>query len=172
MDVSAGWPGGFAGVWPLRSPGRFECRTDMGGAMPRGHPDADAVIEFVAFDSRRLRITHHLQARLLRMMGDLDYVTLPTLVRALDSITGGGDVFIDLAALQVIDVAALRALVDVAARLPGEHAVILGGAPPQVYRLLEATGWRETPRLRLETPAAVPDCSEQTSTSSRPPSSA
>ncbi|MEU7855463.1 STAS domain-containing protein [Nonomuraea sp. NPDC049141] len=108
------------------------------------------IIEFVAFSNGRLRIRHDLDLRELRVMGDLDCVTLHVLVGALASITGGGGVCVDLAHLEFIDVGALRVLVNVAAQRDDGHVLTLRSAPPQVCRLLNLTGWGEAPRLRLQ----------------------
>jgi len=114
------------------------------------------IIEFVAFGKGRLRIRRDLDLRELRVMGDLDYVTLPVLIEALASITGGGGVCVDLAYLKFIDVGCLRVLVDVAAQRDDGHVLTLRAAPPQVCRLLVLTGWDEAPRLRLEAAADPP----------------
>lgn len=108
------------------------------------------IVEFVAFGKGALRIGRDLDLRELRVMGDLDYVTLPVLVDALASITGGGGVCVDLAYLRFIDVGCLRVLVNVAAQRDDGHVLTLRSAPPQVCRLLVLTGWDDAPRLRLE----------------------
>jgi anti-anti-sigma factor len=95
------------------------------------------------------RITHVLDPPGLCVRGELDYATLPALIRALETIDGRNDASIDLAGVTFIDVASLRALIVTAARLDDGRALTLRAAPVQVRRLLEITGWHVAPRLRL-----------------------
>jgi hypothetical protein len=86
---------------------------------------------------------------------DLDLASLPALSWALASIAGDGDIYVDLAGLEFIDVGCLRALVVAAARLTDGHVLTLRSAPPPMRRLLEVTGWRGAPRLCLQGPASA-----------------
>ncbi|GHE30532.1 hypothetical protein GCM10017673_36520 [Streptosporangium violaceochromogenes] len=120
-------------------------------------PHASA-LETVVHNHSRLRITCSLSPSSLKIEGDLDCFSLPVLVRLLDSIPGDGDIYVDLAGLEFIDVSSLRALVTTAAQLQDGHVLTLQSTPPQVRRLLDLTGWREAPGLRLDvtTPAPAP----------------
>lgn len=110
----------------------------------------------VAAGHGNLRITHAFDPPRLCISGDLDYATLPILIRALESIDGRHDVSIDLAGLTFIDVGGLRALVTTADRLGDGHVLTLLAAPAQVQRLLDLTGWHTAARLRLEDPPPSP----------------
>ncbi|MEU7744324.1 STAS domain-containing protein [Nonomuraea sp. NPDC049158] len=60
---------------------------------------------------------------------------------------------VDLSGLTFIDVGGLRALVSAAAALHdggGDHVLTLRSAPPHVRRLLQLTGWYQTPGLHLQ----------------------
>jgi ABC-type transporter Mla MlaB component len=63
----------------------------------------------------------------LRIVGDLDRITVPALTEALASI-GSGSFFVDLSGLVFIDVGGLRALVMAAARMEGGHVLTLCSA--------------------------------------------
>ncbi|MFG6202705.1 STAS domain-containing protein, partial [Nonomuraea sp. JJY05] len=97
----------------------------------------------------------------LRIEGELDRATLPALRRALASMASGGAGFcVDLSSLTFIDTGCLRALVSAAAALHdsgGDRVLTLRSVPPQVRRLLELTGWHQTPGLHLQAPAR-PGC--------------
>ncbi|MBT2235823.1 STAS domain-containing protein, partial [Nonomuraea sp. NEAU-A123] len=87
--------------------------------------------------------------------GELDHSTLPDLRQALGSMASGRGFCVDLSGLAFIDVGGLRALVSAAAALhdsDGDHVLTLRSAPPHLRRLLELTGWRQTPGLHLQAP--------------------
>jgi anti-anti-sigma factor len=108
-----------------------------------------------------LRITPLVDLAGLRIEGELDRATLPALRRALASMASGGAGFcVDLSSLTFIDTGCLRALVSAAAALHdsgGDRVLTLRSVPPQVRRLLELTGWHQTPGLHLQAPAR-PGC--------------
>ncbi|WP_165974315.1 STAS domain-containing protein [Nonomuraea deserti] len=114
-----------------------------------------AVAPAVAAD-RLLRITPLTDRAGLRIEGELDRATMPALGRALASMASGGTGFcVDLSGLAFIDVGCLRALVRAAAELhdgDGDHVLTLRSVPSQVRRLLELTGWDQTPGLHLQAP--------------------
>ncbi|TDD13386.1 STAS domain-containing protein [Nonomuraea diastatica] len=104
-----------------------------------------------------LRITPLADRAGLRIEGELDRSTLPALRRALASLASGdGGFCVDLSGLTFIDTGCLRALVGAAAAIHdggGDHVLTLRSAPLQVRRLLELTGWHETPGLHLQASA-------------------
>ncbi|SEH03525.1 anti-anti-sigma factor [Nonomuraea solani] len=108
---------------------------------------------------RLLRITPLADRAGLRIEGELDCSTLPTLRRALASMTGGaaaGRYCVDLSGLAFIDTGCLRVLVSAAAAVHeggGDQVLTLRSAIPQVRRLLELTGWHRTPGLHLQASA-------------------
>ncbi|PRX59048.1 anti-anti-sigma factor [Nonomuraea fuscirosea] len=105
---------------------------------------------------RLLRITPLADCAGLRIEGELDHSTLPTLRRALASINVDSSLCVDLSGLTFIDTGCLRALVSAATALHdggGDRVLTLRSVPPQVRRLLELTGWHQTPGLRLQAPA-------------------
>ncbi|GAA3828943.1 hypothetical protein GCM10022226_57250 [Sphaerisporangium flaviroseum] len=109
----------------------------------------DQVVDPFTIFCRQLSIAKMVDPLGLRIEGELDARTLPFLTWALGTVTGDGDVSLDLAAVRFIDVGCLRALVTTAARLQEGHVLTLWSASPQLRRLLELTGWHETPQLRL-----------------------
>ncbi|MEV0592941.1 STAS domain-containing protein [Nonomuraea cavernae] len=93
---------------------------------------------------RRLRITPLADLAGLRIEGELDRATLPTLVRTLASIAGHTSFCIDLSGLMFCDVGGLRCLLTAAVGLPDGHVLTLRSPSPQVRRLLELTNWAQT----------------------------
>ncbi|MBO3748595.1 STAS domain-containing protein [Streptosporangiaceae bacterium NEAU-GS5] len=108
---------------------------------------------------RLLRITLLADCAGLRIEGELDRCTLPTLRRELATVASGDHGFcVDLSGLAFIDGGCLRALVNAAAELHDggrDRMLTLRSVPPHVRRLLELTGWQQTPGLHLM-PSARP----------------
>ena len=105
---------------------------------------------------RLLRITPLTDRAGLRIEGELDRSTLPALRRALASTNVDSSLCVDLSGLTFIDTGCLRALVGAAAALHdggGDHVLTLRSAPLQLRRLLELTGWHQTPGLHLQASA-------------------
>ncbi|WP_219503153.1 STAS domain-containing protein [Nonomuraea ceibae] len=104
-----------------------------------------------------LRITPLAERAGLRIEGELDYATLPALKRALAALASGDDDFcVDLSSLEFIDVGCLRAFVVTATAIhkgDGDQVLTLRSAPAQMRRLLELTGWHQTPGLDLQASA-------------------
>jgi anti-anti-sigma factor len=127
--------------------------TDTAGPPSRtvservGKPAVD-----ITASNGRLRITSSLDPRRLRIEGDLDRATVHALTEALASMADDSSLVVDLSGLVFIDVGGLRALSMAAARLEGDHVLTLGSASPHVRRLLDLTGWHDTPHLRLGGP--------------------
>jgi anti-sigma B factor antagonist len=95
-------------------------------------------------DERRLRIAteRHASGPVLLLSGDLDPATTPELHSAVEAARTADDdtVTIDLAAVEFIDSAGLRGLVETFQRLEvDEVALILRRPSPIVSRLLEIT---------------------------------
>jgi anti-anti-sigma factor len=124
--------------------------TDAPGIPGPVHAPVLALIPRTAADGL-LRITPLADRAGLRIEGELDYAALPALTRALASM-GGGSFSVDLSGLAFVDVAGLRALVTAAAGLRDGHVLALRSVPWYVRRLLNLTGWHNTPGLRLHTP--------------------
>ncbi|MFC4114471.1 STAS domain-containing protein [Nonomuraea zeae] len=105
-----------------------------------------------------LRITPLVELAGLRIDGELDRATLPTLPPALASMSGRGSFSLDLSGLVFCDVGGLRTLVGAAAGLRGGHVLTMRSPSPQVRRLLTLTGWHKTAGLRLQAPPrALPE---------------
>ncbi|MFC6085832.1 STAS domain-containing protein [Sphaerisporangium aureirubrum] len=102
-----------------------------------------------AFTHRRTRIIGTPDPPGLRIEGDLDRTVLATLTQALAAHPGPGEVSLDLTRLDFIDVGCLRTLVT--ATLVDGRVLTLHSMPPNARRLLELTGWHDTPHLRLNT---------------------
>ncbi|WP_181871128.1 STAS domain-containing protein [Sphaerisporangium album] len=91
--------------------------------------------------------------RRLRIEGDLDRTALPTLSRVLAAMGNSDGIHVDLSPQVFIDVGCLRALMTAAGRLEGDHVLTLCSASPYLRRLLDLTGWHDTPHLRPRQPA-------------------
>ncbi|MEV5503606.1 STAS domain-containing protein [Nonomuraea fuscirosea] len=108
---------------------------------------------------RLVRITPLADRAGLRIEGELDRSALPALRRALASMASGaaaGGFCVDLKGLAFIDTGCLRALVSAAAAVHegcGDQVLALRSVPSQVRRLLELTGWHQTPGLHLQASA-------------------
>ena len=70
--------------------------------------------------------------------GELDVATAPSLRDAVRSLTGDGQVTLDLSRLSFIDVTGVRTVLDIAAALGGRLDVLPG--PPHVQRVFALTG--------------------------------
>ncbi|XVU29320.1 STAS domain-containing protein [Actinoplanes sp. CA-054009] len=81
----------------------------------------------------------------IRVFGEVDVSTLPTLELALEILAERpGDVTVDLSDLTFIDVLGSRALARAAIRVrSGGRRVLLRGARPQTRRVLALLGWAE-----------------------------
>ncbi|MEV4091294.1 STAS domain-containing protein [Streptosporangium saharense] len=124
------------------------------------HTYRDPLFEPFTFAYRRVRIMQTLDPAGLRIEGDLDATTLSALTAALAAVTGPGeDVCLDLAAVTFIDIGALRAVITATGRLTDGHLLTLRSAPSQMRRLMEITGWGDTPGLLLQgATVPSPDC--------------
>jgi hypothetical protein len=105
----------------------------------RRHPPASG---------RRPRIIDLLGPSGPRIEGDLDLTVLPARHGRRPS-SPDGDISLDLARLGLFDVGRLRAVVTTAAALADDRVLTLRSTPPRTRRLLELTGRRDTPHLRV-----------------------
>jgi anti-anti-sigma regulatory factor len=71
-----------------------------------------------------------------------------------DAVSGNGDLHLDLARLEFIDVTGIRALVQVAETLGGGRRLVLRGLPPRIRMVMAVVGWGELPNLVIEEPTA------------------
>ncbi|UBU11753.1 STAS domain-containing protein [Nonomuraea gerenzanensis] len=87
----------------------------------------------------------------LRISGEIDRGNRHLLTGALGwaLLAGSHDIRLDLSGLTFIDVAGMRLIVVVAARLPGDRELVLDPISPAVRRVLALTGWAEAPGLRV-----------------------
>jgi ABC-type transporter Mla MlaB component len=114
------------------------------------------------FDDGILRITKTGSPPGLAITGDVDEFTYSGLVSALKSVTGAGEIHVDLAGLQYCDLAGLRAIIGLT-RLRGHRhfrrsrRVALDEVPPQLGAALRIVGWDTRPGLALH--ARVPPAS-------------
>lgn len=93
-------------------------------------------------------ITRSPRDRELRIAGEIDAFNAVALRRAVADLAHGGAarVTLDVSALRFVDVAGLRAIVEVATARP--HTMLtLAGATAKVVRMLEMCGWAPTPNL-------------------------
>jgi anti-anti-sigma factor len=84
----------------------------------------------------------------LRIAGEIDAFNAVALRRAVADMAHGpaAPVTLDVSALRFVDVAGLRAIVEVATARP--HTMLtLAGAAAKVVRMLELCGWAPTPNL-------------------------
>jgi anti-anti-sigma regulatory factor len=101
-------------------------------------------------DSLRLVPTGRADRRRLRVVGTVDDGTRGHFVAALDAVLHRpGDVVLDMSDLDFIDVAGLRALADVAARLGGYRRVRIEHLAPVLCDVVRLVGWDRVPGLVL-----------------------
>ncbi|SDK22082.1 STAS domain-containing protein [Nonomuraea jiangxiensis] len=97
------------------------------------------------------RVTPVAQPFGLRVSGEIDWSNRRLLADALEwALTSDDrDIRLDLSGLTFIDVAGLRLIVAVAARLSPPRGLILSSASPLTLRLLDLTGWEHEPGLSV-----------------------
>ncbi len=107
-----------------------------------------------AFGDGILRITPTGSPVGLRLEGDVDQSNGKALADALAAAaaTVGGDLHLDMAALEFIHVEGLRLLVSTARQLPAGRRLVLDGAPPYLRRIMGLVGWDQAPGLRFGRP--------------------
>jgi anti-anti-sigma factor len=78
------------------------------------------------------------------LSGELDIYTVPVFRREVDEI-GGAGVVLDMRGVKVLDSSGLGAIVSLRSRLPaGGPGVAIAGATPQVLRVFDITGTRDS----------------------------
>jgi anti-anti-sigma factor len=78
------------------------------------------------------------EQRTFRLMGELDLATADELIKLLEpAVRGDGDLRLDLAGLEFMDVAGIRALMKLRLDLCGRGKVHLRSATGEVARVLE-----------------------------------
>jgi len=134
-------PRGGSGAPRDRQPSAARHRGDAGDA------DRQATGEF---SDRSLRITRKVWPNGLRLQGEVDRSNIATLAAALAALgQPSDDVHLDLEALEFIDVAGLRLLVEEARRMPAGHYLVLDSVAPYLRRILSLVGWDQTPGLKI-----------------------
>ncbi|MBG0826648.1 MEDS domain-containing protein [Planomonospora sp. ID67723] len=90
--------------------------------------------------------------QVLRVTGAIDSTTAPAWSAILQNATGGdGDVQVDMAGLEFIDVAGLRELVRVAAALPDGRRLHVLNLAPALDKVIRLVGWDRTAGLIVGT---------------------
>lgn len=85
----------------------------------------------------------------LCLVGEVDLATAAALKSALDGLTeGDGDVHLDLAGLQFVDVSGVAVLVAAAAQLAPDRALVLHDPPPALSQILDRF-WDGVARIRV-----------------------
>jgi anti-anti-sigma factor len=108
--------------------------------------------DVVELDTPLLRIEGAEQAPWLRMSGEVDVSNAADLERALRAARDrvDGDLHVDLAAVDFIDVAGLRALTLAARGLAGHGGLlVVHSVTPHIDKLVRLIGWDAVPGLEL-----------------------
>ena len=86
----------------------------------------------------------------LRLIGEVDLATAPVLAEALDELVrGAGDVHLDLAELQFVDVSGASVVVAAAAALGAGRTLVLH-RPPEVLNQILDRFWPGADRIRVD----------------------
>lgn len=86
----------------------------------------------------------------LRLIGEVDLATGPVLAAALDELVrGGGDVHLDLAELQFVDVSGASVVVAAAAALGSGRTLVLHRPPAVLSQILDRF-WPGADRIRVD----------------------
>ena len=80
-------------------------------------------------------------SRTLRLVGDLDMATVPSLHAALQLLHGGGSITLDLEGLSFLDSSGLNEFARCARSLDGHGPLILVNVPGRISSLLEMVGF-------------------------------
>jgi ABC-type transporter Mla MlaB component len=102
------------------------------------------------YDDPALRITPTYRPRGMRVVGTVDRTTCDGLAAALRrwAASEPGDIHLDMSGLQFIDIAGLRALVNVARDLE-RRTLHLDNLAPMLSTVVGLAGWADTPGLAL-----------------------
>lgn len=117
----------------------------------------------------QLEVTATARPSGIRLRGEVDIFTLPTLELALELLVGrAGDATVDLRELTFIDVIGLRALARAAIQLRSlGRCLRLSGASVQIRRILGLLGWVKLFELPADPPARRLHASADRGTSAR-----
>ncbi len=119
---------------------------EFGISRPEHAPRYD----LVELDTALLRITAGIGSPWLRVSGDVDVSNAPELARALEAVEARitGDVHMDVARVDFIDVAGLRSITQAARGLDERgRMLVLHSVSPHIDKLVRLIGWETTPGL-------------------------
>ncbi|WP_165950308.1 STAS domain-containing protein [Actinomadura sp. GC306] len=125
--------------------------TDGEGGLESGRR-ASPHYDMVEHDTVLLRVAGSSASPWLRMAGEIDVSNAPEVARVLGGARDRvpGDVHIDLAGVEFVDVAGLRAFALVARELHArDRMLVLHSVSSHIDRLFRLIGWSETPGLRV-----------------------
>ncbi|HEX2300284.1 MAG TPA: STAS domain-containing protein [Pseudonocardiaceae bacterium] len=87
---------------------------------------------------KALTITPMTDSAGLCLVGDIDLATAAALAAALDDLVqGDGDIHLDLAELQFVDLSGASVMVSAATRLGPDRAIVLHNPPPVLSQMLQ-----------------------------------
>jgi anti-anti-sigma factor len=125
--------------------------TDGEGGLGSG-ARTEPRYDIVEHDTVLLRIAAASASPRLRMAGEIDVSNAPDVAHALHAAQARvpGDLHVDLAAVEFMDVAGLRAFTK-AARDLDEHdrLLVLHSVSPHIDRLFSMIGWHASPGLQI-----------------------
>ncbi|WP_170177516.1 STAS domain-containing protein [Thermomonospora umbrina] len=104
-------------------------------------------------DDGALRIVRTARPPGLSLAGEIDDVTYPALVAALEGLAGecaSGDLHLDLSRVGFCDVAGLRAMVGLAERLGDGRRVVLHAPAAPLRTVLRVVGWDDARGLVVD----------------------
>ncbi|SNR26413.1 STAS domain-containing protein [Actinomadura mexicana] len=111
--------------------------------------------DIVEHDSALLRITAASGAPRVLLAGEVDVSNTAEVARALRAVQerASGDLHADLAGVEFMDVAGLRAFSEAARALHDRGGLlVLHGVPLHIERLFTLIGWHTTPGLEIHCP--------------------
>lgn len=125
-------------------------RFDTGelDAFDRCHPGAVAGEPLYSDSTLRLVPAFHRGQRVLRVAGSVDHRTTGVFATALQAVLHGpGDVLVDMAELEFIDLAGVRVLAHAAAGLDRGRRLLVRELAPLLCQVVRMVGFDETPAL-------------------------
>lgn len=111
------------------------------------------VDELSDLDDGSLQIRRTIRPPGLCLAGEIDDLSYPALVAALDELAvsvGSGDLHLDLSGVGFCDMAGLRAMVGLAERLDGGRHVVLHAPAPPLRTVLRVVGWDDAHGLVVD----------------------
>ncbi|QMU77176.1 STAS domain-containing protein [Streptacidiphilus sp. PB12-B1b] len=116
----------------------------------RRHPGAVELDALYSDAALRLVPAFRAGQRALRVVGTVDYRTTEALAGVLETVLGWpGDVWVDMSALEFIDLAGMRALARAAERLPAGRRMHVVELAPMLCQVVSVIGWDEHPSLTV-----------------------